>query len=154
MTDTPRARTWVNRSRSVGTPGESTTRSASLNAALVCGSTVIPNTSPIGFSSTARTRAPSRRSNRSAATPDLAIPTTTTLRPLNSIAQSHASPGNTVTVTTFQSHISVTTFQRHISTVTTFQRSFNVVSANNAITRPAIQNRVMIFDSGQPSASK
>ena len=29
-------------------------------------------------------------------------------------------------------------------------RSFNVVSANSAITRPAIQNRVMIFDSGHP----
>src|SRR5690348_4087772 len=32
--------------------------------------------------------------------------------------------------------------------------SFNVVSANNAITRPAIQNRTITFDSGQPSASK
>ena len=33
-------------------------------------------------------------------------------------------------------------------------RSFNVLSANSAQTKPAIQNRVMIFDSGQPSASK
>ena len=32
--------------------------------------------------------------------------------------------------------------------------SFNVVRANNAITKPAIQNLVIIFDSGQPSASK
>ena len=32
--------------------------------------------------------------------------------------------------------------------------SFNVVSANSASTRPAIQNRAMIFDSVQPSASK
>ena len=32
--------------------------------------------------------------------------------------------------------------------------SFNVVSANSASTRPAIQKRAMIFDSVQPSASK
>ena len=32
--------------------------------------------------------------------------------------------------------------------------SFNVVSANSASTSPAIQNRAMIFDSVQPSASK
>ena len=39
-----------------------------------------------------------------------------------------------------------------------FQRctylNFKVVSANSAITSPAIQNRTMIFDSVQPSASK
>jgi hypothetical protein len=34
------------------------------------------------------------------------------------------------------------------------QRSFNVVSANNANTRAAIQNRAMIFDSFHPSSSK
>ena len=33
-------------------------------------------------------------------------------------------------------------------------RSFNVVSANSAITNPAIQKRVMIFDSSQPNCSK
>ena len=33
-------------------------------------------------------------------------------------------------------------------------RSFNVVNANSAITSPAIQNRMMIFDSCQPRASK
>ena len=33
-------------------------------------------------------------------------------------------------------------------------RSFSVVSANRASTRPAIQKRAMIFDSVQPSASK
>ncbi len=33
-------------------------------------------------------------------------------------------------------------------------RSFSVVSANSASTRPAIQKRAMIFDSVQPSASK
>ena len=32
--------------------------------------------------------------------------------------------------------------------------NFNVVRANSAITRPAIQKRAMIFDSAQPSASK
>ena len=32
--------------------------------------------------------------------------------------------------------------------------NFSVVSANSAITSPAIQNRAMIFDSCQPSASK
>ncbi len=32
--------------------------------------------------------------------------------------------------------------------------SFNVVNANNASTRPAIQKRAMIFDSAQPLASK
>ncbi len=32
--------------------------------------------------------------------------------------------------------------------------SFKVVSANSAMIRPRIQKRVMIFDSGQPSASK
>jgi hypothetical protein len=35
-----------------------------------------------------------------------------------------------------------------------FYLNFNVVKANNAITKPAIQKRVMILDSGQPSASK
>ena len=33
-------------------------------------------------------------------------------------------------------------------------RNFNVVSANSASTRPAIQKRAMIFDSVQPNASK
>lgn len=33
-------------------------------------------------------------------------------------------------------------------------RNFNVVSANNAITNPVIQNRVIIFDSCHPNASK
>ena len=32
--------------------------------------------------------------------------------------------------------------------------SFSVVSANSAMTSPAIQKRAMIFDSCQPSASK
>ena len=36
----------------------------------------------------------------------------------------------------------------------TLHLNFNVVSANSANTRPAIQNRAMIFDSVQPSASK
>ncbi len=35
-----------------------------------------------------------------------------------------------------------------------FHRSFKVVSANRAITRPAIQNRMITLDSAQPSASK
>ena len=35
-----------------------------------------------------------------------------------------------------------------------FHLSFSVVSANSAITSPAIQKRAMIFDSCQPSASK
>jgi len=38
--------------------------------------------------------------------------------------------------------------------VNSSHRNFSVVSANSAITSPAIQKRIMIFDSGQPSASK
>jgi hypothetical protein len=66
--------------------------------------------------------APCRRNSRIAATPERAIPTTTTLVPSNFRIADY--------------------------------RSFNVVSANSAITNPAIQNLVMIFDSSHPSASK
>ncbi len=151
MTWTPRARAWLSRSRSAGTPGEITARSALSRADSVCGSIVIPKTSPVAFSSTARTHAPCSRNNFTAAIPDRAIPTTTTFKPSSF---NETSKTDSLTVAAQLPNRVRSLPSRDRKGVGCSYLSFNVVNANKAMTNPAIQKRVMIFDSCQPSASK
>jgi len=87
--------------------------------------------------------APCSRNNLTAAMPDRAIPTTTTFKP-SSFTQT--SKTDSLTVAAHLAASADVLPNRDRKGVGHFYLSFNVVNANKAITNPAIQNRVMIFD--------
>ena len=127
---TPRRRAASSGGRSAGTSGESTIRSQPSNTSGDCcanGTSDVQQLARLGsWSSGFRSVARTSRALRARSNSTAAMP-----------------------------DFSMPDHQRScMPSSSMFYLSFNVVSANSASTRPAIQKRAMIFDSVQPSASK
>ena len=126
ITGTPRRRACSARSRSAGTPGESTTRSAPSNEAASWGWTETPNSTSFGL---VTARLVHCRHPRSLFQQQLHG---------RDAAARHSD------------HDRSRTFHFHRS----FSSQLQVVSANNASSRPAIQKRMITLDSAHPNCSK